>query len=378
MRGHVRARGNKWCVVVDVGRDETGRRMQRWHSGYARRKDAEAALPEILSRLQNGTYIQPSKQSVGHFLAEWLEAMQSSVRPSTWRSYEMNIRTHVTPALGSALLQNITASALNALYGKLSQTGRCAGGGGLSPRTVRLIHTIIRKALSDAVRWNRLPRNVADQAEPPRQRQNRQITTWAPEELRAFLRHAESDRLYGAWFLAATTGLRRGEVLGLHWRDLDLDAGRLAVTTTLLAVRNELLWSEPKTAKGRRSVALDALTVAALREHRKRQIEERLQWGAAYQNLDLVFGREDGSPVHPDQFSGRFDVLVKGSAVQRIRLHDLRHTHATLALAANVHPKVVSERLGHATISITLDTYSHAIPALQEEAAEKIARVVFG
>jgi integrase len=377
MRGHIRRRGNKWVVIVDVGRDESGRRQQRWHSGYRTKKDAQAASVEILGRMQGGIYIEPSKETLAVFLREWLEGQRAHLRPSTWTSYAVNIRCHIIPQLGARRLQAVTAADLNVLYTDLLAGGRADGKGGLSRRSIRYCHTILRKALADAVKQNRLARNVADQADPPRGSDgNGKMRTWSAEELRGFLEHVRHDRLYGAWLLAASTGMRRGEVLGLHWRDLDLDAGRLAVTQALVAVHGGLSFSEPKTDKGRRSVALDPGTVTVLREHRRRQLEERLAWGSVWRDNGLVFCREDGSPVHPDGFTRRFEQHVRAAELPPIRLHDLRHTHATLALAAGVHPKVVQERLGHATISITLDTYSHAIPAMQEEAAAKVAELV--
>lgn len=172
------------------------------------------------------------------------------------------------------------------------------------------------------------------------------------------------------------TGVRRGELLGLSWDAVDLDAGRLAITRTLISGKGAPRFSEPKTKRGRRSVALDAGTVDALREHRERQLDERLAWGPAYEDHGLVFCREDGTPIWPRTFSRSFDHHVRDAGLPKIRLHDLRHTHATLALEAGVHPKVVQEWLGHASIAITLDTYSHAVPAMQEDAAEKIAALL--
>jgi integrase len=228
------------------------------------------------------------------------------------------------------------------------------------------------------VRWNLLQRNIAYQADAPSSPPGSvEMKTWTAEELRRFLDFVASDRLYGAWVLAATTGLRRGEVLGLRWGDIDLEPGRLAVRQTLVSVAYETKFSTPKTKRGRRSVSLDATTVMALRSHRKRQLQDRMAWGPAYQDSGLVVTREDGSLVHPDRFTQMFDKHVKNSGLPRIRLHDLRHTHATLALAAGVHHKVVSDRLGHATVAFTLDVYSHAVPALQEEAAERVAALVF-
>lgn len=379
MRGHIRKRGKKWAVVVDVGRHEDGQRRQKWQGGFATRRDAQQALTVILGHLQQGSYIEPSKQTLAVFLGEWLASIRASVRPSTFVGYKMLTEAHILPALGGILVQRLTASHLNSFYADLLENGRRDGRGPLSARTVRYCHATVHKALADGVRMGLLVRNVAEQATPPRSGQRQEPRTWTAEELRAFLEFAKSDRLYAAYVLAATTGLRRGEVLGLPWRCVDLDAGRIAVTQAIIPVNGAVTYSTPKTARGRRSVALDPFTANALRAHRVRRLEERLMLGLGAPAEDsLVFSDLEGEPLHPEWFSAHFDRLVKAAGVPRIRLHDLRHTHATLALQAGVHPKVVSERLGHANVSITLDTYSHAIPALEEEAAAKVAALVFG
>lgn len=378
MRGHVRKRGNVWVAVVDLPRDPlTGKRRQKWLPSRRTRREAEQVLAETLTRLDSDTFVEPSRQTLAAFLDEWLAATKERIRPSTHATYESMVRTHIVPYLGSLPLQRLTPGRLNALYSALLENGRRDGRGGLSPATVRYVHAVLRKALADAMKWNLVQRNVADQADPPRQR-HAQITTWSARELRKFLEHVEGERLYAGYVLAATTGMRRGEVLGLRWQDVDLDAGRVSISQTLVVVGGyEAQYSEPKTARGRRSVALDPNTVEALREHRERQLLERALMADAYEDNDLVFAREDGTLVHPDWFSDAFLAHAKAAGLPRIRFHDLRHTHATLALAAGVHPKVVSERLGHASITITLDTYSHAIPAMQETAASLVASLVF-
>jgi integrase len=221
-------------------------------------------------------------------------------------------------------------------------------------------------------------RNAADAATPPRVTRS-EPRTWTPTELRTFLGSVTDDRLYAAWLLLASSGMRRGELLGLRWQDVDLDAARVSVTRSLVSVRNQLTFSEPKTRRGWRSIALDTGTVAELRVHRVRQAQERLALGVGSQARDaLVFTDPLGEPVKPDSFSQFFERRVKQLELPRIRLHDVRHTHATLALEAGVHPKVVSERLGHASTAFTLDTYSHAVPAMEEQAAELIATLVRG
>jgi integrase len=285
----------------------------------------------------------------------------------------------LNPALGNVRLQHLTADKLNAFYATLLESGR-RDGKGLSPEAVRNIHVVIRRALGDAVRWGQISRNPAELADPPKLRASKRIEmkTWDASELRSFLELAQDDDLYPAWHLDAHTGLRRGEVLGLHWSDLDLDAAQLSVRTTLVSVNYEIRFEEPKTSRARRTVALDALTVKILKEHRKNQLEQRLAAGADYRDNDLVFCEADGSPIHPQVTSDRFDRIVERARLPRISMKGLRHTHATLALKAGVPVKVVSERLGHASTSFTMDTYAHVLPGMQEDAAEMVAGLVAG
>lgn len=378
MRGHVRQRGRKWVVVYDEGYDENGRRIQRWQSGFATKREAEAALTKVLNSLAEGEYVRPTSDTFGGFLSEWLEAIEPQLRPSTFASYTSMVDKHIRPRLGSVKLQKVSALKLNSAYAAMLRDGflHAKDARGLSPRTVRYAHTIIRKALADAVAWNLVPRNVADSANPPKT-VKRAKKTWTADELRRFLGHVRDDRLYAAFLLAATTGMRRGEILGLAWSSLDLNASRLSVSRSLVSVDYRVEISEPKTAQARRQVALDPATVQALRDHRMRQLEERLAMGGEWGNeLDLVFTREDGSPIHPQAFSEAFERHAVAAKLPKLSLHGLRHTHATLALRAGVHPKVVSERLGHASVAFTLDTYTDALPDMQETAASLVAALV--
>jgi integrase len=385
-------RKKSWAFAVEVSRSEDGKRIRHQKAGFATKKEAQQAMNEVLHQLGQGTYVEPVKLTLGGFLRDqWLPAIRASVRPSTFDSYRMTVEKHIAPdddakenawrrAFGGTKLQQVTPSKLNAFYADLLSKGRSDGKGGLSPKSVRNVHVVLRKALGDAVKWSLVQRNAAAFAEPPKLTQagDREMKTWTPQEARAFLEMAEGDRLYAAWLLAISTGMRRGEVLGLRWSDIDLEDGRLSVRQTVITVNYEIQFSTPKTAKGRRSIALDNGTVAALRAHKKAQLEERMAIGPVrYSDKDLVFCRVDGNPMHPDLFSQQFDRMVARSGLPRIRLHDLRHTYATISLKAGVHPKVVSERLGHATVAFTLDRYSHAVPGMQEDAAERVASLIF-
>ena len=242
---------------------------------------------------------------------------------------------------------------------------------------MRNLHVILRKALHDAVRWSLVPRNAAEMADPPRIRSGASsITTWTIEEARAFLHHVRNDDLIAVWTLALTTGMRRGEILGLRWEDLDLDRADLAVRQSLVSIAYDVRVSSPKTARSRRSLALDPITVDALRRHQARSsvsIRSTSELGG-----DLVFTSIDGKWIHPDRLADLFKQHVRNAGLKQIRFHDLRHTYATSALAAGVHPKVVSERLGHSTVAFTLDVYSHVVPGMQEDAASLVAGLLLG
>jgi integrase len=360
VRGTVIRRGSTYSVVLDLGKGPDGKRIRKWHPGYPNEKAAERARVELLAALGRGTYVEPSKRAVGPFLREdWLPGLRAQVRPSTWAEHRSKVEVHLVPAIGGVLLQRLNPGHLNTLYADLLERG-------LSARTVLHVHATIRRALADATRWGLVPRNVALLASPPRPNQP-ELQVWTAADLRSFLAFVKGDRLYALWLLAASTGMRRGEVLGLQWPDVDLGRARVAVRRSLVTVGHRVVVSEPKTAKGRRSVALDPATVAGLKALRKHQTAERLAWGPAWTDSGLVFTRGDGRPLHPREVTRAFTRHVLAAGLPVIRLHDLRHTHATLALAAGVHPKVVQERLGHANIAITLDTYSHAVPALERE-----------
>jgi integrase len=378
VRGHFKKRGQTWYFWAELERGSDGLRRQKSAGGFRTRKDAERAFAALRDEVRLGHYVESSKATLGQFLTdEWLPGIRASVRPTTLDHYQRIVEAHVLPRLGALPLQRVTPAKLNAFYADVLAGGRRDGRGDLSPKTVRHVHTTLHKALSDAVRWGRLPRNPADHAEPPKPR-TAEMKVWSAEQLRVFLEQVESDRLHAAWLLMATTGMRRGEVLGLRWVDVNLEVGRLSVVQTLALVRERLIFGEPKTAKGRRSVALDRVTVAALRSHRALQLEERLAWGEAWQDTGLVFTREDGSPIHPSRFTEAFQRHAARARLPRIRLHDVRHSYATAALTARIPAKVVSERLGHANVSITLDTYSHVLPSLEEEAASVVARLILG
>lgn len=315
---------------------------------------------------------QLSDTTLAEFLrSEWLPAIRSTVRATTFANYVTHVECQMIPHLGELKLSEIRGRTLNAFYATVLAEGRNDGGGGLAPSSVRRLHAAVHKALKDAVRWGFLRENPADAADPPKARAEgpREMATWSAAQLRSFLDQARSDRLYPLWFVLATTGMRRGEVLGLRWCDIDLKAGHISVRQSVVAVGREVQISTPKTSRSRRVVAIDKRTCKVLADFRARSTHVG--------DKDLIFGHCFRGGISPTAVTQSFRRLIEMYGLPVIRLHDLRHTHATLALQAGVHPKIVSERLGHSTVSLTLDVYSHAVPHMQRDAADQIAQVIF-
>ncbi len=356
-------RGTTWTVVVDLPRDPlTGKRRQKRVSAPTKR-ELEAQLAKTLHEVQSGSYVEPSRLTVAEFLDKWLAETAATVRPSTLDRYRRIIRLHILPTLGATPLPRLSALDVQALY-------RATLAAGAAPGTVRLHHAVLRKALDQAVRWRLLTVNPCGAVDPPRAGHTER-QTWDGAQARAFLTVTDADERHGAFFrLALLTGMRRGELLALRWADVDLDRGVLAVKRTV-APDGAGGWTEnePKSASGRRQIALPPSAVAALRRHRARQVERRLAIGPVWEDADRVFERGDGRAIHPNAVDPELRRLATTAQLPRIRVHDLRHTAATLMLAQGVHPKIVAERLGHSTIVMTLDRYSHVSLDMQRDAA---------
>jgi integrase len=370
-------RGDVWYAIFDEDRDENRQRHRRWVSsrraGFVNtKKGAQIYINEQLAKMARGEYVEPSALTVGAYMRKWLESRKAGVRPSTLHGYRKNAETHIIPRLGSVPVQQLTRERIGAFYAELQDER------GLSARSVRHVHTLLRRALRDLVDDHRLARNpAAERIELPKV-DEKEMNIWTPADVRVFLDHAREDRLYALWVSALATGARRGELCGLTWRAVDIDAATLTITETLLDVGGKLVGGKPKTSRGRRVVALDPLTVGALRAHSTAQKAERLAFGPGFNERGFVFVREDGSPIHPAWLTRRWSQIVKASGAPRIRLHDARHTSASLALAAGIPIGIVSERLGHSKTSITLDVYAHALPGQHREAADKLADAMFG
>ena len=372
MQGHIRKRGERsWAIIIDLPRGPDGKRRRKWHTIHGSKRDVQRKRTEILHQLETGAYCEPAKMTVKEYLAKWLsDYAATNVSRKTHERYEEIVRNHLEPAIGNLPLPRLQPLHVQECYSGLLKSGRKNGKGGLSKRTVLHVHRLLHTALGHAVKWQLVARNVADAVQPPTpERKEMQAldecqTVWLFEA-------AQGSRLYAPILTAATTGVRRGELLAIRWPDLNLDAGNLSVRRSLEQTRKGgLKFKETKNRKGR-PITLPAILVRALRDHLAEQNEFKKLFGADYQDQGLVFARPDGSIWKPESFTEEYFRFARKIGV-KVRFHDLRHSHASQLLRAGVPVKVVSERLGHSAVGITLDTYSHMLPGMQEEAAQKI------
>lgn len=336
---------------------------RRYLSGRTR-SEVSQKLTKAMSDRDGGLVFEAGTLTVGEYLDRWLtDSVRDTVRGSTFDCYEVAVRRHIKPALGRVKLSKLTPAHVQGLYRDRLDSG-------LAPASVNKLHVVLHKALKQAVEWNMIPRNATEAAKAPRPN-HKEIHPLDREQVRALLQAAsEADnRLETLYVLAVTSGMRQGELLALKWEDVDLDEGVIHIRRTLTRNGGRISLGKPKTPKSRRSVRLTAAAVEALKAHLSRQMEEMKRLGDLYQDQGLIFTTETGAPINPSNLRQRsFNKLLKRAGLPQIRFHDLRHTCATLLLGRNVNPKIVSEMLGHANISITLDTYSHVLPNMQESA----------
>jgi integrase len=375
MKGYVARKGERWYAVIYEGLDPiTGRERRTWHAAGTSRDEAER-LATRLAATSNQRADEARSLTFGAYLTQrWLPAKRVQLQPSTWDGYRRKIELHILPTLGRTAVRRLRPHDLEGLYErKLRPTD---GSRALSPKSVLEIHQIIRGALGDAHRHGLVSRNAALAANAPKLRKLPPVEPkpWTADELQAFLREAADHRLFPAFWISAHTGMRRSELLGLQWRDIDFDHATVSVNRGLLSIGYEKCESRGKTPRARRRIDLGPTTLDVLSGWRHWR-----QAAATASGVPLpkwVFSDSDGEPIHPQAFSQAFDRIVARAGVPVIRLHDVRHTHATLLLKERVTPKVVTERLGHARVAFTLETYQHVLPGMQADAARTFEALI--
>lgn len=359
----------RWAAVANLGY-QNGKLKRKYYYGDTR-KEASDKLTTGLNDLKKGIPIITERQTIKQFLERWLtDCVKPSVRPSTYISYDQQVRVHIAPSLGHFQLSQLTPQHI---YKYMKE--RLAKG--LSARTVGYHRRVLVIALGQAMKWGLVARNVAALTDPPRAKKY-EIQPITPEQARAFLQATEGDRLEAFFTVALSLGLRRGEALGLRWIDVDLDARTLRINQQLQRLEGRLQMSEPKTKTSRRVLDLPDILITKLREHRTRQLEDKLRTGSHWVETGLVFTTSVGTPIDPRNVKRRLDPLLKDAGMPHFRVHDIRHFAASLMLAQGVPLKVVSDILGHSQISTTADLYTHVLPSLRKEAIDLMDSILTG
>jgi integrase len=371
MKGHLKERSpGHWSIVIDVPDPATGKRRRKWHSYRGTKRQAQIECARLISAIQTGDYLEPSKTTLAQFLDRWLQHMKAQLSPKSHARYTELARKNIVPLLGNIIMTKLRAEAIDAAYAKALASGRRDGRGGLSPQTIIHMHRVLKKALSQAVKWEFLIRNPVDAASPPKANRGK-MNTYDLDQTAELIEGMRPTRMLIPTLLAVLCGMRRGEIAALRWENVDLNTGQLAVLESAEQVGSKVRYKVPKSGKGR-TLELSASLVEELRAHRLRQAEELLRVGILVSGETFVVAQADGTPLQPDTLTQDWFRKLAGTTLPRIRFHDLRHAHATHMLANGVHPKVASERLGHSKIGITLDLYSHVLPGMEADAAERV------
>lgn len=374
MKGCIIERNGSLRLKVSLGKDpQTGKYESYYETFHGNRTEAQKRLRQILTELDKGIFIKPIKVTVSEYLDQWLHySAYPNLTPRTYEQYEYIVQKYIKPAIGEIPLCQLKPQQLQLLYASKQSEGR--------QRTAEYIHFTCRKAFANAVKQAILARNPADQVERPRVA-HKEIQTMSESEMHIFLEYARTTSYYPIFYLALFTGMRRSELLALKWADVDLLLCQLSVSRSLHQLRygtykGKMIFKQPKTLSGKRVIALSPSTVQVLREHREVQDKTRRDLGLPLLTEDdLVFCHYDGKPYLPDNISHAWLKLARHTGVN-VHFHDARHTHASLMLKRGIHPKIVQERLGHHSVEVTLDTYSHVAPGLQQAAAAKFDDIV--
>lgn len=374
MRGRIikRKGSSNYTIVLQIGLDpSSGKRKQRWIAAGTSKRAAEAKLAELIHELDSGNYIKLNKTTVAQYLRRWLAEYKPSLTPRAYERYQGIVEKNLIPAIGSIRLVELRPEHIQRHYANMVDRG-------LAPRTVRYDHTVLHRALHMAAKWQLVPRNIADAVEPPKVNYS-EMKTWDLDEVAKFLEAAKATPYYVLFYTALYIGARRSELLGLSWHHVDLLYSQINIERGLHWTKDKgYIFTQPKSMKSKRTIALPPSLALLLKERKEKQECARLLAGRTLSEDDLVFAHPDGSPLFPNSVSRAWNLLVRKTGIRAIRFHDARHTHATLLLKQGTHPKIVQERLGHASIQITLDTYSHVVPGLQEAAAVRFDEVISG
>ncbi len=372
MKGYVRKRGNKYSFTVDIGKDpRTGKRKQKTVSGFKTKKEAQAALAELVTSVEKGTYIELEKKSFEDFAISYFEkTYKNKVKPSTYDRQYSVLMNRIIPWFGKVDLNDINHFLIqNFMTEKLKE--------GYADSYVQKMYEIVRMLMNVALKWDLISKDVISKVETP-SFEEKEMKVWSSQQVNEYLRFTKHSRYHPIFFLAAYTGMRKGEILALTWDDIDFEQKTININKTLYKTKDEYVINKPKTKNSKRIIYIDDDIIRVLKKQRVKQNIEKMKCRDVYTDNNLVFAQENGNFIYPSAANVLFRRYVKQLGLPEIRFHDLRHTHATLLLQMGVNPKLVANRLGHASVRVTLDTYSHVMPDMQQDLTMQFSKFMKG
>ncbi|MCM3180194.1 site-specific integrase [Cytobacillus horneckiae] len=369
MKGYIRKRGTKWSYTVDIGKDpKTGKRRQRSKSGYKTKKEAQAALAELVNNVEKGKVVEASSRYFNEFTIEYMDkTYKNRVKASTYDRTMSLINTHILPWFENIQLKDINPFMVHEFYDEKIKE--------YTPSYVQRMHEIMRRILYKAFEWELILKDVASRLEPPK-KEKTVLDVWSVQNVNDYLKFTKHSRYHPIFYLAAHTGMRKGEILGLSWEDVDFESRKLKINKTLYKITGEFLLQSPKSYSSIRTIYMDDDLIRVLKKQKVKQNIEKMKFGTVYKEHNMVFAQETGEFINPTAVNQLFTRFIKQSKLPYIRFHDLRHTHATILLQMGVNPKLVADRLGHSSVKITLDIYSHVLPEMQQNLTDQFSKAM--
>jgi integrase len=370
MKGYIRKRGNKYSFTVDIGKDPiTGKRKQKTHSGFRTKKEAQAALAELVTKVEKGEQIEVRKTTFRDFAREYFNKTYiNRVKETTFERSTSLLEKQILPYFQSANLNDIDQFVIHDFYDlKLKE--------GYSSAYIQRMHEVLKMLFKVAFKWELIKKDIASMVEPPKNKK-KEMQVWSIDEVNEYLKFTKHSRYHPVFFLAAYTGMRKGEILALTWDDIDFEEKTININKTLYKLEKHYVVNEPKTTHSVRTIYIDEDIERVLKKQRVKQNLEKLKNGRVYQDNNLVFAQEDGGFVYPAGVNALFNRFIRQLGIKKIRFHDLRHTHATILLQMGVNPKIVSERLGHSSIQTTLDVYSHVTKEIKQDISKDFSKAM--
>lgn len=379
MRGHVRKRGKKWCIVVEIGKDTNGKRQQKWISGFNSKREAEAAVSRVVSEIVDGRYTPPSDQTVEQFIADWSHDKKSVVKTSTWQGYESKLVHHVLPHIGHIKIKDLRAQDIQHMFAAIRQGGRFDNRDiRVSEQTILHIYRILHDVLQQAVKWSIIPTNPCLLVNKPRPK-TVDTDIWMKEQVQQFLRFTKGDSMYPVFFLLFATGMRIGEVLALRWNDVNFTQRTITVRRNISYIKKGYIFQEPKTKASKRTLPVsNQLAEVLLNVKQEQEKHKKALRGEYHDEYDLICCTLQGTPHYRSNIQRKWNACILRSGIPRIRIHDARHTFASILIHQGIDPKTLQTLMGHSEISTTLKIYAKVLPGATYEAMDKFSESMFG